>query len=340
MSARTSNTTELPNMKQLNPLLSAYQTPSWKNATWQIIDSVVPYLFLCWLMSLSLSVSYWLTLLLAIPAGGFMIRVFILFHDCGHNSFTPSKQANKIIGFILGVITFTPSEQWWHSHALHHATSGNLDKRGVGDVMTWTLEEFQSRPWYSRLGYRLFRLPAIMFGLGPLWMFVISNRLPFPQFNRKATLSVLWTNLCLVGVATGWSLLLGSFWKYLMVQLPILWVAGMVGIWLFYVQHQFEGVYWAKNGEWNYVASAMKGASYYQLPKILQWITGNIGFHHIHHLSPRIPNYRLEACYDSSPVFQQDIKRITFGEAFKTVRLRLIDEARGNRMISFREIFS
>jgi acyl-lipid omega-6 desaturase (Delta-12 desaturase) len=328
----------LPTMKELNPLLAPYQKPAWKSAIWQLVNTIVPYFCFVALMYFSLRISYGLTLLLAIPTSGFLIRSFILFHDSGHNSFTPSLKGNKIVGFILGVIVFTPLEQWAKSHAIHHATSSNLDKRGIGDVTTWTVEEFRAKPWVERIGYSLFRFPLIMFGLGPLWMFLVAHRLPIPLFSRRETMSVVWTNLALAVYITLLSLLFGSFWNFLLIQLPILWLAGLIGIWLFYIQHQFEGVYWARDDEWNYVSSALQGASYYHLPKVLQWFSGNIGFHHIHHLSPRIPNYRLEACYKENPLFQNEVKEISFFEAIRMVRLQLIDEARDNRMITFFDI--
>ena len=324
-------------MKEYNRLLAPYHKASWKMAVRQMLDTVLPVLALIFLMLYSTHVSLWLTLLLLLPTSGFLIRTFILFHDCGHNSFTPSVRANKIIGFFLGVLTLTPGEQWWKSHAIHHATSGNIDRRGVGDVETWTVAEYQSRPWIERIGYNLFRFPLIMFGLGPLWMFLIQHRFALPRFDRRATLSVVWNNLALLVWLGGLSLIFGPL-AVLGVMLPIFWIAGMTGIWLFYVQHQFEGVYWAHESDWSYVLSAVKGASYYQLPKILQWFSGNIGFHHIHHLSPRIPNYRLEEAYNDLPILRAEVKTIKFLEAIPTIRLRLIDEAHNNRLVTFQDI--
>jgi omega-6 fatty acid desaturase (delta-12 desaturase) len=242
----------------------------------------------------------------------------------GHNSFLPNRKANKLLGFILGVIVLTPAEQWWHSHAIHHATSGNLSKRGFGDVTTLTVDEFITRQWSARLGYKLFRHPLVMFGLGPLYMFLIAHRLALPRYGKKETNSVIITNLALLAIAVGVSLLIG--WQNLIIiQLGVLLLGGSAGIWLFYVQHQFEEVYWASDEEWNYVASALLGASYYKLPKVLQWFTGNIGFHHIHHLSPRIPNYNLEKCHNSNPIFSQYAPVLTLSTSFKSANLRLID---------------
>lgn len=329
----------LPTMKQFNQMLSPYMKPTWKAAAQQLLNTVLPLLVLWVLMFLSLRVSYWLTILLAIPASGFLVRTFILFHDCGHNSFTPSVRANKTIGFFLGILVMTPGEQWWKAHAIHHATSGNLTKRGVGDVDTLTVDEYKKKSWLGRLGYALFRFPLVMFGLGPIWMFLISHRFAIPRFTRKETMSVVWTNLGLVVWFGLLSLIFGGILNVASVILPVVWLGGLMGIWMFYVQHQYKDVYWANEAEWSYVFSAVKGASYYQLPKLLQWITGNIGFHHIHHLSPRIPNYNLARAYNEQPLLRSEVKLIKFLEAFKTVRLTLIDESHNNRMISFQDIF-
>jgi len=328
----------LPTMKQYNQVLAPYMKPTWPAAIRQLITTLVPLFVLWTLMFLSLRVSYALTLLLLIPAAGFLVRVFILFHDCGHNSFTPSVRANKLIGFLLGVLVLTPGEQWWKAHAIHHATSGNLDKRGVGDVETLTKAEYEQKSWLGKLGYQLFRFPLVMFGLGPIWMFIISHRLALPRFSRKETMSVVWTNLALVVWLGLLSLLGGGVLNMLMVILPTVWLGGLLGIWMFYVQHQYEGVYWAHEGEWNYVNSAVQGASFYRLPKVLDWITGSIGFHHIHHLSPRIPNYNLAKAHNEQPLLRQGIKVIGLAESFTTVRLTLIDEQHANRMISFGEL--
>jgi len=333
-----SPTISIPTMKELNPLLAPYQQSAWKPAVGQLLNTVFPYLLLLGAMILSLRVSYWLTLLLAIPTAGLMIRTFILFHDCGHNSFTPSRKANKIIGFVLGVLAFTPGEQWWKSHAIHHATSGNLDKRGVGDVTTLTVEEYKAKHWVERFGYQLFRFPLIMFGLGPLWMFIIAHRLPLPRYSSKETMSVVWTNVALAVYITAFSFLAGGFWNFVIIQLPVLWMAGMFGIWLFYIQHQFEGVYWARDEEWDYVKSALLGASFYRLPKVIQWFSGNIGFHHIHHLSPRVPNYLLEQCHAAIPALRDTVREIGFIESLRMVRLQLIDEKHNNRLVTFQDI--
>lgn len=333
-----SQTNPLPSMKEFNQILAPYQTPAWKPAIFQLINTLVPYFVMLGLMALSLRVSYLLTLLLSVLTGALLMRIFILFHDCGHNSFTPSRKANKVIGFLLGVFVFTPSEQWWKSHSIHHATSGNLDKRGVGDVLTWTVEEYKAKHWTEKVGYQLFRFPLIMFGLGPLWIFLVHHRFAAPRYSPRETMSVVWTNVALVAYVALASWLMGGLVNFILVQLPVFWLGGMFGIWMFYIQHQFEGVYWARDEEWDYVSSALKGASFYNLPKVMQWFSGNIGYHHVHHLSPRIPNYRLEDCHKGIPLFQQEVKTIGFWQALRMIRLQLIDESNNNRLVTFLDI--
>ncbi|MHB8857608.1 MAG: fatty acid desaturase [Bellilinea sp.] len=322
-------------MKDLKGVVEPFSKAETQTAVRQLVVTLLLYVTGWVAMYFSLQVGYWLTLLLAIPTAGFMIRIFIFFHDCGHNSFLPSTRANRRLGFWLGILVFTPGEQWWKSHAIHHATSGNLDRRGVGDVTTLTVDEYLKLPILGRLGYRLFRHPLVMFGLGPLFMFLIKHRIAYPRFGKRETLSVVWTNLGILALAVGLNLLMG-FQNYLLVQLPILWLGGMSGIWMFYVQHQFESSYWARHPEWEYIASAFEGASYYQLPKVLQWFTGNIGFHHIHHLSPKVPNYRLEIAYNSDEILRRPLT-LTIRESLRTIPLTLIDEA-NDRMISFRDL--
>lgn len=315
----------LPSMAELNKLLAPYQKADTRHSLIQLANTLIPYFALWYLMIRSIEISYALTLGLAVIAALFLVRVFIFFHDCGHNSFFPSTKLNKQVGFWLGVLVFTPGEQWWHSHAIHHATSGNLDKRGTGDVQTLTLEEYLEAKWSSRLGYAFFRNPFVMFGLGPIFMFILMHRFPIPRYGKKETMSVIWANLAIAAIATVMSLLVG-FKTYVMIQLPIMWIAGAFGIWLFYIQHQFEETYWERDPEWNYVASALPGASFYKLPGLLQWFSGNIGYHHIHHLSPRIPNYRLDQAHDNSPLIQKWARQIDFGEGWRALRLRVWDE--------------
>ncbi len=323
----------LPSMAAINRELAPFQKSETRRAVGQLINTLIPYFLLWYLMIRSLEISYALTLALAVIAAGFLVRIFIFFHDCGHNSFFPSTRTNKILGEWLGLLVFTPGEQWWHSHALHHATSSNLDKRGLGDVMMLTEEEYLKLNAWQRLGYRLFRNPLVMFFLGSFYMFVISHRLPLPRYGKKEIRSVIFNNLGILAIAVGMSLLIG--WKaYLMIQLPVLWLAGTAGIWLFYIQHQFQGGYWKRSGEWNYTASALLGASFYRLPKVLDWFSGSIGYHHIHHLSPRIPNYHLARSHAASPTAQKWARALTVRGSLGAVRLKLWSESQ-QRMVGF-----
>ncbi len=325
-------TVKLPSIKTLKTKLEPYAKADSRTALRQLVITLVLYIVGWVVMVYSLRVSYWLTLLFAIPTAGLLIRLFIFFHDCGHNSFLPSITWNRRIGFWLGVLTFTPGAQWWRSHAIHHATSGNLDKRGVGDVMTLTVDEYQKLSLWGKIGYRLFRNPLVMFLFGPIWMFVIQNRWPTLRHGRRETMSVVWTNLAIIAMATAISLVIG-FKNYVLIQLPVIWLAGMAGIWLFYIQHQFQSVYWARGHHWDYVASAFQGASYYQLPKALQWFSGNIGFHHIHHLNPRVPNYNLEKAYQSDELLRQS-PTLNIRQSLACIKLALIDEKAG-KMVGF-----
>jgi len=288
-------------------------------------------------MYLSLAVSIWLALPLALLAGAFLVRVFIIFHDCGHGSFFPSAKANDILGFITGVITFTPYFHWRWEHAVHHATSGDLDRRGTGDVWTLTVQEYLEASRWKRFAYRLARNPIVLFGLAPFFLFFIKQRFPAAKAARRERHSVAWTNLGVVLLAVGMSWIFGLK-SYLLLQLVILMVAGSAGVWLFYVQHQFEGVYWERNGEWDYSTAALKGSSFYKLPKVLQWFSGNIGFHHIHHLSPRIPNYRLEKCHRAEPLFQT-VRPVTLISSLKSFTFRLWDE-RSGKLVGYRALRS
>jgi acyl-lipid omega-6 desaturase (Delta-12 desaturase) len=325
----------LPKMAELNGLLAPYQKSSTRHSILQLVTTLVPYVFLWVLMAFSLRVSYALTLALAVVAAAFLVRIFIFFHDCGHNSFFPSVKANKTVGFWLGVLLFTPGEQWWHSHAIHHATSGNLDKRGTGDVTTLTTDEYYQSRWFGRLGYRFFRNPLVMFGLGPFFSFLIMNRLATPKYGQRETRSVVLANLAILGLATTISLVIGVK-GYLMIQVPVMMMAGAAGIWLFYVQHQFENPYWEHTEKWDYVASALLGASYLKLPGLLNWISGSIGYHHIHHLSPRIPNYNLARAHENTPLIQKWTRVISLQDGLRYTRLKLWDEPL-HRLVGFGE---
>jgi len=305
-------------------IVAKYQQPSAGRATWQIINTLVPYGALWYLIYLSMSVSYWLVLPLSVLAGLFVVRAFIIFHDCGHKSYFKSATANEIVGVITGILCLTPFHHWRWEHSVHHSTSGHLDKRGTGDIWTLTVQEYLESSRWKRFAYRLARNPFILFGLAPLYMFVIHNRIPSSRASRNVRWSVHLMTLAMLGVSTGLVFIYGLL-PYLFIHLTIILVAGAVGIWMFYVQHQFEDVYWESGDEWDFTAAALQGSSYYRLPKILQWFSGNIGYHHIHHLSPRIPNYNLERCHHSDPMFQA-VKPITLLASFKTLALRFWDE--------------
>jgi omega-6 fatty acid desaturase (delta-12 desaturase) len=270
--------------------------------------------------------AWWLAVPLAMLAGAFLVRVFIIFHDCGHGSFFKSSRANDIVGFITGVLTFTPYFHWRWEHSIHHATSGHLDKRGVGDVWTMTVEEYLNASRWKRFSYQLTRNPLVLFVIAPLFLFLVMQRFPAKKANARERYSVYWMNLAIFGMAAGMSLIFG-FTTYALLQLMVMLVAGASGVWLFYVQHQFEGVYWEREEKWDYTTAALQGSSFYKLPKVLQWFSGNIGYHHLHHLSPRIPNYNLERCHHSDPLFQS-VKPITLLSSFKSLTFRLWDEQR------------
>jgi omega-6 fatty acid desaturase (delta-12 desaturase) len=314
-------------------LVAKYQRPSLRRSVFQLVNSAVPYALLWFLMYRSLAVSYWLTLLLAIPAGGFLMRLFIIHHDCGHGSFFKSQKANDIVGFITGVLTLTPYHHWRWEHAVHHAGSGDLDRRDLGAVWTLTVQEYLEAPLWKRIVYRLVRNPFVLLVFVPSILFLILHRFASPRASRRDRLSVYGTNLAMLALAVVLSLLMGVK-AYLVIHLSIMTVGGTVGVWLFYVQHQFEGVNWRRHSEWDYMSAALQGSSYYKLPRILQWFSGNIGFHHIHHLSPRIPNYYLEKCHNENPLFQR-APTVTLSSSFKSLRYQLWDESR-HRLVGFR----
>jgi omega-6 fatty acid desaturase (delta-12 desaturase) len=304
---------------------------------WQIFDTLVPYFALWAVMVYTVfkGFPYGITLALAVVAGGVLVRIFILFHDCCHGSFFASRQANTILGYVTGILTFTAFEDWRHAHNRHHSTAGDLDRRGIGDIWTMTTEEYLAAPRRKRLGYRIYRNPFILFGPGSALLFLLFQRFSKSGSGKRERRSVLLTNLALllvVGVAT-WTIGLRT---YLLIQLPIILIAGSFGLWLFYIQHQFENVYWARHGSWDPIKVALEGSSYFKLPKILQWVTGNIGFHHVHHVRPSIPNYNLQRCHDEIPAFQV-IKAISLRTSLRLVRLCLFDEKQ-KKMTSFRSL--
>jgi omega-6 fatty acid desaturase (delta-12 desaturase) len=314
--------------------LAPYERPHLGRGVADLATSLVPYVTLSVLMYLALDLSYLLALALAIPAAGFLVRTFIVFHDCAHGSFLPSKRANAWLGSGLGVLLFQSFASWRHSHAVHHATAGDLDRRGVGDVLTLTVAEYRASTWQRRLGYRLFRNPLVMFGLGPIYGMVIYPRLFSRSMRPRIRRGVIGTNLALAALVGALCLLVG--WReYLLVQGPIMLLAGAAGVWLFYVQHQFEDTYWQSAGDWSYADAALRGSSYLKLPKVLQFFTGNIGLHHVHHLSTRIPNYNLQRAHDENPVFH-NVPTLSLWDGLRAVRLKLWDEDQG-RLLTFAE---
>lgn len=316
-------------------IVQQYQEPSLWRAGWQLGDTLGPYGLLWYLMYRSLAWSHWLTFAFALLAGLFLVRIFIIFHDCGHGSFFKSRLANDIVGFVTGVLTLTPYYHWRWEHSVHHASSGDLDRRGIGDLWTMTVEEYLKSSRWRRFAYHLARNPIVLFGLAPIYLLLIHQRFSASKASSRERWSVRWMNLTILGVAIALSGIFG-FTAYVLIQLTVATVGGGLGIWLFYVQHQFEDVYWEREGTWDFTAAALRGSSFYKLPGIMQWFSGNIGFHHIHHLSSRIPNYNLERCHEANPLFQE-VKAITFLASLKSLPLRLWDEQRGE-LISFRHL--
>ncbi len=314
--------------------LSTYQEPRIGSSLWQLVNTLVPYGVLWVLMigSIRRGYPYGLTFALAVVAAAFLVRIFILFHDCVHGSLFQRLGLNTFFGHALGLLVFTPFDDWRFSHLRHHASYANLDARGFGDIWTLTRREYEDASWRKRLGYRLFRNPLIMFGLGAFFTFVLRFRLPARKTRRKERASVLFTNVLIIGVVLLAARTLGLR-TYLKIQLPVLWMAGAAGIWLFYVQHQFEDVYWMHRDDWNPLRAAMEGSSYYDLPAVPRWFSGNIGYHHVHHLVPRIPNYRLKQAYEAVPAVQVK-PPLTIRKSLSNTRLKLWDEDR-KRLVGF-----
>lgn len=313
-------------------IIRKYNQPDTRKSIWQIINSLGPYLILWVAMYYSLGISYWLTLGLSVLAAGFLVRIFIIFHDLGHGSFFKSARASRIVGTLMGALVFTPYDRWHRTHAAHHSTVGNLDKRGDGDVWTLTAEEYRSKSRGQQLFYRLYRNPIMLFLLGPVILFTVWFRFNTKQATRKERWNTYLVNGIILIWCVGLSLLLG--WKnFLMIQLPVIFLATSAGSWLFYVQHQFEDVIWSHNEEWDYQEMALHGSSFLKTPRIIQWFSGNIGFHHIHHLSPKIPNYNLQRCHQENSMFSS-IKPLSIGQGLYSMKFRLWDENIG-RLVSF-----
>ena len=312
-----------------------FENSELKKSIFQLINTVPPFFIIWFLAYLSLDISVWLTVALSIVAAGFVIRTFIIFHDCTHGSFFKNKKANNIIGTITGVISLFAYEKWKREHNIHHATSGNLDKRGVGDIWMMTVEEYLEATPMRRLTYRLYRNPIVMFGFGPALLFLVSNRINRKGAPAKERNNTYLINISIIVIYSLMIWLIG--WQaFAIIQGTILFVAGALGIWLFYVQHQFEDSYFEDESEWDYIKAAIEGSSYYKLPKVLQWVTGNIGFHHVHHLSPRVPNYNLERAHDSTPPLQK-ATTIDVRTSLQSIHFRLFDES-NKSFVTFKEI--
>ncbi len=322
--------------KYWNKLLDPYSRANNRKAWFQLSTTAVLFIINWALMLWSLGVSYWLTLLLALPAAGLQIRLFIFQHDCGHGSFFGSSRSNNMVGRLIGVLMLTPYSYWRRTHAIHHASSGDLDRRSFGDVETLTVEEYLASGFWKRLGYRLYRNPIVLFVLGPVFQFVLKHRLPFmPRTWKRERASVLWTNVSLLGILVLAFFTIGVD-RLLLVQLPITLISGSIGMWLFYVQHQFEDTYWRNTPDWSFHRAGIEGSSLYDLPAVLHWFTGNIGFHHIHHLASRIPNYHLKLCFERVPEVQE-VTRLGILESFRCARLHLWDETE-RRLVSYRHL--
>jgi acyl-lipid omega-6 desaturase (Delta-12 desaturase) len=313
-------------------VLAPHARPRLGRSLLDIATSVLMYLGLLVAMYFLRGVSIWLVLAVSVPAAGFLVRTYIVFHDCAHGNFLPWRKANEWLGAACGLLVWTPFQRWRHQHALHHASSGDLDRRGGGDILTLTVAEYRALPRNRRLGYRLLRNPIVMLGIGPIWAMMLGPRFPSRSERPRTRRSVLRTNLALattIGLAcwlVGWE-------NFLLIEMPSALLAGSVGVWLFYVQHQFEDAYWQNSDSWTYDEAALRGSSYLRLPKVLQFFTGNIGLHHVHHLSTRIPNYNLQRAHDAHPAFRQ-VPTLSIWDGIRCLRLKLWDQELG-RLVTF-----
>jgi omega-6 fatty acid desaturase (delta-12 desaturase) len=324
------------NAQALLQSLVQYRNPSLRRALFELVLTAA-LLSGGWLaMWLSIGIGYWLTLLLALPTSFFLVRLFMIQHDCGHGSFFRTRLVNDWVGRALGVLTFTPYDYWKRNHTIHHATSGNLSRRGIGDIWTLTVREYLSRPFVGRLAYRAYRHPIVLFGIGPAFLFFLQHRLPVGQMRAgwRPWVGTIATNAG-IALAAGVMIWLVGPGAFLAVHLPVLLLAASIGVWLFYVQHQFEDVAWTSEGEWAMQEAALRGSSHYDLPAVLRWLTANIGVHHVHHLSSRIPSYRLRQVLRDHPELRA-IGRVTLGQSLRSIRLTLWDETR-RKLVTFRE---
>ncbi|WP_202615627.1 fatty acid desaturase [Ureibacillus xyleni] len=327
--------TDAEKTKKLRKDVAPFAQSELKTSILQIFNTIVPLLVIWAAGYYLLQFSPWYTVACSVLASGFVVRTFIIFHDCTHGSFFKSKKANDLVGNITGILTSFPYQKWKREHTIHHATSSNLDKRGIGDIDMLTVDEYLEKSKLSRFGYRLYRNPIVMFGLGPLYMVLVLNRVNRKDAKQKERLNTYFTNIALVVICTTLILIFG--WQtFLLVHAITLFIAGSLGIWLFYIQHTYEDSYFEYDTDWDYVKAAVEGSSYYKLPKILQWITGNIGFHHVHHLAPRVPNYKLEEAHESIPPLQR-ATTITLKTSVESIRYKLYDPER-KKFVSFKEV--
>jgi omega-6 fatty acid desaturase (delta-12 desaturase) len=324
------------NVRAWLKILAAYRQPRMGRSSLELLVTVLPFAVISIAAYVSVAMGFWLGIVLVIPAAAFLLRLFMIQHDCGHGSFFARRRLDDWTGRAIGVLTLTPYDYWRRTHAAHHATAGNLDERGIGDITTLTVAEYRALSWPKRLGYRLYRHPLVMFGIGPAWIFLIKQRLPFGLMRDGSVpwVSTMGTNAA-IAVLTGAIIWFAGIVPFLTVHLPIVLIAGAAGVWLFYVQHQFEDTHWADGKDWDFPEAALHGASHYDLPPVLRWITGNIGIHHVHHLASRIPYYRLPEVLRDHPELAA-IGRITIWQSLKCVKLVLWDETSG-KLVSFRD---
>jgi omega-6 fatty acid desaturase (delta-12 desaturase) len=337
MHDRLPNVRITPDSRALAQMLAPYRGPNGARGVLELVITAVPFGLIWILMWATLDTGYWICLLLAVPAAGFLVRLFMIQHDCGHGSFLPHRFANDWVGRVIGVVTLTPYDFWRRTHALHHASSGNLDRRGIGDIDTLTVREFLALPRWRQLLYRLYRHPIVMFGVGPSYLFILRHRLPMGMLRSgwQPWLSTMATNAA-IAILVATMIWLVGIKSFLLVHLPIMVLAASIGVWLFYVQHQFEDTFWAQDKDWNFQEAALHGSSHYDLPSVLRWFTANIGVHHVHHLCSRIPYYRLPRVLQDHPQFAV-AGRLTLFQSLRCVRRVLWDEGR-RRLISFREL--
>lgn len=318
-------------------ILSRYRNPSHTRSVFELIVTVGSFVLLWVLMLIALKIGYWLSLIIALPAAGFLVRLFMIQHDCGHGSLFRHRFANDWVGRLIGALTLTPYDYWRRSHAIHHASAGDLDRRGVGDITTLTVREYLGLSWRGRLGYRLYRHPIVLFGIGPAYQFILQHRLPVGMMGKgwRPWISTMATNAAIVLLIVGAMWLVGVT-PFLLVHVPITLLAASIGVWLFYVQHQFEDTFWAEHPDWALHEAALHGSSHYDLPGVLRWFTANIGVHHVHHLCSRIPYYRLPQVLRDHPELN-GIGRLTLMQSFGCVRLTLWDET-NQKLISFAQL--